>query len=136
MGDCIALENGSLWGGASWFVCSVLKDVAVAMRDVNMDPAFSRWLLDCSRRPNGLAGFDMRGLNSEQRAKFFKAAAIALETRKEKGPQGWKEPENFESYIDKFALLVRKQGAPNYRGTIKWDGRKIDICEIWFSEST
>ncbi len=131
MTDCIDLENGMLWGGASWMVSGILRDIARAMASEALDSAFSNWLLDVSDRPNGLASFDMRGLTSDQRNTFFKAAKIALEMKKTAGSEKWEKPEVYEAYIEYFSLLVESKPAPHYVGKTEWDGLKIDFNDLW-----
>ena len=136
MTDCIDLENGELWGGASWMVSGILKDIARSMFDESENIPFSNWLLDLSDRPNGMASFDLRGLTTEQRSTFFKSAPVALELKKIEGSDKWANPEHFETYIHYFTLLAEGKRSPHYEGTTKWNGEKIDFYDLWQSNET
>ena len=136
MTDSIDLENGELWGGASWMVSGILKDIARSMSNESVNIPFSNWLLDLSNRPNGMASFDVRGLTSEQKDTFFKAAQTALKLKKTEGSKNWAKPEYFESYILYFTLLAEGKPSPHYKGTTKWNGEKINFCDLWQTNET
>ena len=128
MGDSIELEDGKLWGGASWLVRSALTKIA---SHIDQDPKFSAWLEDCSNRSNGMVGFDLRGLSKERINLFYQAAEIALEETIHKGSKNWDSEEIFQSYIESLKLLTQRKGSPYYSGTTEWDGKKIDVEDLW-----
>jgi len=134
MGDAIDLENGELWGGASWLVRNVLAGIAEVISEDGSDPKLAKWLNDCSERANGMAGFDLRGLSEQRRGRFFAAATRALDRARAKGSESWNMPEAFDGYIQSFELLVNRTGSPYYDGTTDWDGTKIDLDDLWNSE--
>ena len=131
MGDSLVLETGKLWGGASWLVRKVLAAIADVIREQGVNERFAVWLLDCSQRSAGLAGFDLRGLPEVDREVFFDAASIALQKARTQSDECWSTPGAFDGYIEAFTLLTQNRGCPWFHGTLEWDGELIDFDDLW-----
>ena len=131
MGDFIDLEDGQIWGAASWVVRGVLDSIAGVVLEDGDDPLFGAWLLDCSERGPGLASFDLRGLSCERRELFFAAAKRGLEKKLSAGLGAWENEEAFEKFIKTFRLLVSRSGTPWFNGKSDWDGKEIDVSDLW-----
>jgi len=131
MGDSIDLEDGQIWGGANWLVRNVIGAIAEVVIEDGSDPKFGAWLTDCSERPPGMAGFDVRGLTPERRDHFFDAAGRALERKRVEGSEGWNMPEVFDGYLESFELLANRTGSPYFNARTAWDGAMIDVEVLW-----
>ena len=141
MSDEMILEDGRQWYAANWVVGSVLNGISRELSEIGADPIFCEWLHDRSSRCGGCIGFDVRGISQQHRELFYAGARRAFIRLINEGPNNWKDPSYYPSYVKKFEqLLTMKEhidrgelpeSLNDFPEAIEFDGQLMDLTDRW-----
>ena len=107
MAGFIVLEDGRAYAANNFGFRATVAAIAGALPHSAEGMALSQWLLDESGVVQTYLNVDVRELASATKETFLTATVNAYAIQKELGSNGWESSEFWQSWINRFADLVR-----------------------------
>jgi len=137
VGGFIVFTDGRAYSATNWAYDAVIEAIVQVLPDTDEAKALADWLLNqrsCVLGP-GMGRVDLLELTPMNQSLLLQAIQFAYCNEKERGPEGWTNPESWPPWIQRFSDLVKMiesmqrgespdQFNPHMRGVSRATGRR------------